>query len=112
MSTTQPTPASIASAIQSGLANKVLLNASGTVSVTYNAANKYIWLAHQSNYTTKTKWYNTALNNGNIGTGELIASPVTQGISSHDGYWSNVQYKLYISNYATSTDGAIEFRNT
>lgn len=112
VSSSKPTASSIASAIQAGTANKVLASASGTVSVTFNASAQYVWMAHQSAFTSKTVWYNTALNNGIIGAGQFILAPVTQNVTSPQGYWSTVQFKIYISNYATTTNGAIEFRNS
>ena len=107
-----PTTASIAAAILAGSTNKVLLDASGTVSVTFAAAGQYVWMAHAASYTSKTKWFNTQLNQGNIGAGNFILSPVTQSVSSPDSFWSGVSFKVYISSGATNTDGIIQFTNT
>jgi hypothetical protein len=113
VSDTLPTQSSIAAAIAAGTANKVLSDASGTVTITFNATSKYLWMVHASGYTTKTKWYNTALNNGNIGAStDLFGAVVTQNVNSPDGYWSAVSFKMYISTFATTTSGSIEFRNT
>jgi len=111
-SNTLPTTASIAAAILAGSTNKVLLDASGTVSVTFAAAGQYVWMAHAASYTSKTKWFNTQLNQGNIGAGNFILSPVTQSVSSPDSFWSGVSFKVYISSGATNTDGIIQFTNT
>lgn len=111
-SSTQPTASSIASAIAAGTANKVLASASGTLIVTYSAVGEYVWLAHAASYTTKTKWYNTELNQGNIGAGNFILSPVTQSVTSPDAYWSSINFSVYISDGATTTDGALQFRNS
>lgn len=111
-SSTQPTASSIASDIQNGSANKVLASASGTVSVTYNANGEYIWLAHTADQTEKTKWYVTALNSGNIGSGQAINSPVTINVTSPDAYWSGVSFKIYISSGQQATTGAFEYRNS
>jgi hypothetical protein len=111
-SSTQPTASSIANAIVSGTANKVLAAASGTLSVTYNAAGEYVWLAHAASYTTKTKWYNTELNQGNIGPGNFILTPVSQLVNSPDTFWTNINFSVYISDGATNTNGALQFRNS
>lgn len=111
VSSSQPTAASIASAIAAGTANKVLASASGDVSVTFNASAEYVWVAIQSAYTQKTTWYNTALNNGNIGAGNFILAPDTYSVNSPDSYWSGINYKIYISSGATNTEGSIIFRN-
>jgi hypothetical protein len=111
-SNTLPTAASIASDIQNGSANKVLASASGTVSVTYNASGEYIWFAHTAAQTEKTKWYVTALNNGSIGSGQAINSPITQNVTSPDAYWSGVSFKIYISSGQQATTGTFEYRNS
>jgi hypothetical protein len=111
-SSTQPTAASIAASIQAGTATKVLADANGTVSVAYNANGEFIWFAHLGTQTTKTKWYFTELNSGNIGNGNFINAPVTQNVTSPQGYWANTQYKIYISSGQTSTTGTLQFRNS
>jgi hypothetical protein len=108
-SSTQPTSETIANAIQSGTANKVLAVGSGTLTITYNASSEYVWFAVQTGYGNKSTWYNTALNNGTIGTGQFISSPVSQPVTSPDGYWTGVTYKIYISGYATTTSGSLQF---
>jgi hypothetical protein len=111
-SSTQPTAASIAASIQAGAATKVLANASGTVSITYNANSEFLWFAHLGTQTTKTKWFITTLNSGDIASGSLFSIPVTQNVTSPDGYWTNVQYKVYIGGFATSTTLPVELRNS
>jgi len=112
VSATQPTASSIAADIAAGNANKVLAVATGTVTVTFNASSEYVWLAHIGSATSKTKWFNTALNNGDIGAGQFILAPVLQNVNSPDGFWSAQSFKVYISGFATTTSGSIEFRNT
>jgi hypothetical protein len=111
VSSTQPTTASIASAIQAGAGTtyRVLAVGSGTLTITFNASSQYIWLAVQTGYAAKTTWYNTALNNGSIGAGQFILSPVSQAVTSPNAYWSGVTYNVYISGYATTTSGSIQF---
>jgi hypothetical protein len=111
-SSTQPTAASIATAIRAGTTNKVLTAASGTITVTFNAVAEYVWVAHVASYTVKTKWFNTELNQGNIGAGNFILSPVSQSVNSPDLYWSNINFSVYISDGATTTNGALQFRNS
>lgn len=112
VSSTQPTAASIAADIAAGTTNKVLADATGTVTVTFNASSQYVWLAHIGTATSKTKWYNTALNNGDIGAGQFILAPVNQNVNSPQSYWTGVSFKVYISGFATTTSGSIEFRNS
>jgi hypothetical protein len=103
----------IASIISGGTANKVLSQASGTLSINYNIPSSwlYIWVAYQSNYTTKTKWYITALNNGDID-GSFITIATTQLVNSPDNYWNGINFKMHWSVYPTQLDSPIEYRNT
>lgn len=111
-SATQPSASDIASAIQAGSATKVLTDASGTISATFGATGEYIWFAHYANYTDKTTWYVSDLNQGNIGgSTNLFATPTQENVTSPDSYWSTISYDIYISNYATTTSGAMQFRN-
>jgi hypothetical protein len=111
-SNTQPTASSIAATIAAGTANKVLSPADSTVTVTYNAVGEYVWLAHAASYTNKTKCYNTELNQGNIGPGNFILTPVVTAVTSPESYWSGVSFDIYISDGATTTNGALQFRNS
>lgn len=112
VSSTQPNAASIAAEIASGSTNKVLSSSTGTISITFNANAEFVWFAHFASYTNKTKWYNTELNQGSIGPGNFILSPVTQSVNSPNGYWNDIAFSIYISDAATATEGAIQFRNS
>lgn len=109
-SPTLPTASSIAAAIVGGTANKVLATASGTLSIPYNVSGQYIWVAYFNNYTTKTKWYVNALDNGNIDN-SFITTAVTQSVNSPDGYWSGITYKMHWSVNAT-IQSTLEYRNS
>ena len=112
VSNSLPTTSEIASIVSSGNANKVVVNASGTITITFNASSQYLWFAHFQSYTTKTKWYATALNNGNIGSSsDLFGAVETQNFNSPNAYWSSVAFKTYVSNFANTTIGSMELRN-
>lgn len=112
VSSTQPTASGIATAISSGGANKVVLDASGTISITFGAASQYLWFAVYSLNPTKTSWYVDALNSGSIGgSTNLFASPVLQSVNSPDSYWIGINYDIYIGNYQTTTSGSMQLRN-
>jgi uncharacterized protein YdeI (BOF family) len=110
-SSTAPTAGNIATQIADNLGFKVLTAASGDLTVTFNASAEYVWLAVYTDYPLKTKWYNTALNNGNVGDGQFILSPTSYAISSPQGLWSGKTYNIYISSGATNTEGSIIFQN-
>lgn len=97
-------------------ASKIIVDPEQTITVNFNASvtgdGKYLWLAVHKNYTQKTVWYNTPVNNGSIGDGQLFNSPATQTVASVTGSnWTNQDYKIYISSIATVTEGTFEFRN-
>jgi len=110
---TQLNPSQIASAIVGGTANKILLPAGGTIIVPYNNVSaQYLWVAYLAVNTTKTKWYNTALNNGNIGLPtDLFGAVQTVNVNSPNSYWSGISFKTHVSNFTTIVNGSIEFRN-
>jgi hypothetical protein len=110
-SSAAPTAGTIATQIAANLGFKVLTAASDDLTVTFNASAEYVWLAVYIDYPLKTKWYNTALNNGNIGNGQFILSPTSYAISSPQGLWSGKTYNIYISFGATNTEGSIIFQN-
>jgi hypothetical protein len=68
---------------------------------------EFIWFAHFEEYTAKVSYQatNNPLNKGNFGPSEVLNTFVTDGIDSPDGYWTNVNYKIYIGNYQTDTTG-------
>jgi hypothetical protein len=113
VSTTQPSASDIVNQITGGTANKVLSSASSTITITFGASSQYLWFAHFSNYTNKTVWYVDALNSGSIGGGtNLFGTPTTNSVDSPDGYWSGINFEIYISNYQTSTSGSMQLRNS
>jgi hypothetical protein len=113
VSTTQPTASDIVNEITGGTANKVLSSAANTITITFGASSQYLWFAHFTNYTNKTVWYVDALNSGSIGGGtNLFGTPTTNSVNSPDGYWSGINFEIYISNYQTSTTGSMQLRNS
>jgi hypothetical protein len=113
-STTKLTSSQIKSVIEAGNANKVLTKADGTISITFNASDKYIWFAHADVYPEKTKWADSVLNiPTDIGvTDSFINAPNLIQISSPDELWTTIDYLTYISDYSTNTVGALQFRNS
>jgi hypothetical protein len=104
----------VATEIANGNAVKVLANASGTITVDFgNETPKYLYLAHIAIDTSKTKWYISELNQGNIGGGsDLFGAILTNNVNSPDSFWSAVSFKIYKSNFATTPAGSIQFKNS
>lgn len=64
-----------------------------------NPSDDFLWYAEPSSEPLKTRWYNTGLNQAPIGTDELFDFPTTIG-----------SWRLYVTSYATSFTGPVEFR--
>jgi hypothetical protein len=111
VSSTEPTGASVASQISGASAIKQLVNSNEDIAVTFNANAEYVWLAVHSSYTQKQTWYNSGINNGNIGEAQFILSPIEYAITSPQGLWAGQTYKIYRSSGATSTSGSIIFKS-
>lgn len=92
---------------------KVVGNSNSTVTVDFNSSNQYTWLAIPSTSISKTCWYVNALNNGNIGNpGDKYPDECLISISSGQGCWSSVNYKVYVSGFAATDSDPIQFRNS
>ena len=111
-SLTLPTTTSIAAQIAGGGATKVLTSASGTLSIPYNVGlpGAFIWFAYYSPYTTKTIWWVNDFDSAAID-GSFITTEATYPVTSPDGYWSGINFKMHWSVYETVQD-TIEFRNS
>ena len=110
-SSTALSAAQVSSIIQQGYAIKSVSGSTGTITLTPDCSNEYFWFAHVASSTSKETWYNTSFNNGRIEDTGFIREEDLYDVTSPDGYWSSISYKIYISNYATTTSGSYEFRN-
>jgi hypothetical protein len=91
---------------------KSVVNSTGTVNITFGASLQFLWFAIPQSSTDKTKWFVDSLNNGNIGTGaDLFNNDTIVTIDSPTALWTGVNYRIYISNYATTTSGVMQLQN-
>ena len=115
-SSTQPTISSIQDAISGGTAQKsdITNNQDGTITITFEADGEYCWFAHFEEYNTKRSYYVTDINKEDFCPSCLFNTFVTGSIDSPNGYWSGVNYKIYITNLKTTTTsfGAMQLRTT
>ena len=94
-----------------GALNKKVETSNASIAVTdYNASGEWIWFAIPNTSTAKLKWdgSNSPSNTGAIGGvvsagGNLFPDPDVISIDSPTSLWSSVNYKVYISNFPTST---------
>ena len=88
---------------------KTVAGASGTLSVPYNVSGQYIGVAYESNSTTKTVYYVTALDNGPIA---AVFQPVAIVKNVATAFWTR-NYKLHISaNPLTNSNPTLELRDS
>jgi len=95
------TPVANSSLLSTG--TKCVLPSDGSISINFNAVNKYLWLAIPDG-TSKVKWVgsNSPTNTESI-PGGLFPSKISAVVDSPSGYWSGITYNFYISNYKTCT---------
>lgn len=109
-STTAPI---INQALINGNTCKCVGNSCGTITVdNFNVVGKYIWFAIPSTSTSKSSWQgaNNPSNNGVI-PGGLFPVGQTFLTDSPQVCWNDVNYKVYVSNYATDVNYGMTFSN-
>ncbi len=88
---------------------KLVANANGTLSITYNsAADDYLWFAVPNGTTTKNSWFVCASNQGPIGgTGNLFAAACNVVVDSCLSCWAGCTFDVYASCFTTGTASGI-----
>lgn len=102
VSDTELTVQDVIDSISNGDANKVLVNASGNLTINYGVTTKFLWFAHLASYGQKTQWYVSADNKGLMSSTSLFDPGLVGSVNSELGYWSNVNFYVYLGNYATT----------
>jgi hypothetical protein len=101
-------------AIASGAATGYLGFSTGTIIIPAPTANgQYVAVAYPATSPTKTAWYVTLLNNGFIPGGLWSAQttlPCNSPSPSLGGAWTNIPYKIHVSNVLTQS-AQMELRN-
>ena len=102
------TPSQIVTLIQSGLVGytKVVNTVNTSVNMSFNAVGEWPWFVTFGSYSNRTTWSEVGnpLNTGFIGTNvtDLFSSPTILPINSPSGYWSGVNFKIYVSQKITT----------
>ena len=105
------TTASMVTAIENGTATAVVASASGTLSIPYNVSSQYLAVAYPATNTTKTKYFVTSLDNGDITV--VFNAVATSNVTSPNNYWEDISYKIHTSNSAlTNSNPTIQLRNS
>lgn len=114
----RPTACNIKDIITGGTYScKCVGYSTGTILVNFGSTNDdYIWFATPSGSTSKTCWYESALNNGSIGGVVSAGGNLFPDNESVTGVtttcWSGETYKIYVSNYQSAASTIIELRNS
>jgi hypothetical protein len=95
---------------------KCVASSTGTVTITFgSSASEYTWLAIPQTSTSKLCWYVTALDNGFMNRGcptDKYPDECIIAITSGEGCWSSINYKVYMSGAVGAIAAPIEFRNS
>lgn len=91
--------------VQNGQANVINQYPNGIIELSWGARGQYLWIAYQSIYPNKTRWFATNVNEGNIGGENDLFGQPTQFELITDRYQQT--FKFYVSNYATTTSGTM-----
>jgi hypothetical protein len=105
VSDTLLTTAEIVTLIRTENCNVVNQYANSDLQIVWNANGKFLWFAIQDVYPNKTKWFNTTLNQGNIGGASNLFNDAAIGNVVTPLY--DASFKIYKSNYATKTSGSM-----
>lgn len=91
--------------------NKVVAVSTGVVNIPMNLTNKFLVIIIPSTSTVKTKWEITPLNAGNVGSGNLVLSPIVKSLNSPNGYWTAQNFNVYATAYPTNINPKMELKN-
>jgi len=108
-------PAVTNSLVTTGCIAKSNVNSTGTVTVSFNSsASEYTWLAIPASSTSKTCWYVNALDNGPVNQNPTDKYPdeCVLDITSAEGCWSSISYKVYMSGAVGEISAPMQFRNS
>jgi hypothetical protein len=108
-------PAVTNALVTAGCLAKCVLNSTGTVTVSFgSSASEYTWLAIPQTSTSKICWYVNALDNGKINNvlGDKYPDECVIAITSAEGCWTGINYKVYMSGAVGAISAPMEFRNS
>lgn len=93
---------------------KVVASSTGTITIDFDStSDDYIWFAIPSTSTSKTAWYVSEFNKGNIGSGsDLFPSATVLSIDSPTVLWNGISYKVYISNLQSPQTELMQLKNS
>jgi hypothetical protein len=109
-------PAVTNALVTTGCLAKPVANSTGTVTVSFgSSASEYTWLAIPQTSTSKICWYVNALDNGFMNRGcasDKYPDECIIAITSAEGCWAGVNYKVYMSGAIGAISAPMEFRNS
>ena len=93
---------------------KMVASSTGTVTVNFSSSGEWTWLAIPATSTSKTCWYVNPLDNGKINNAPSDKYPdeCALAITSGQGCWLGINYKIYMSGFAATDADPIQFRNS
>lgn len=90
---------------------KVVASSAGNITIDFNSANnEFCWFAIPESSSAKNTWYVNALNNGTIWQPwDWFPTNVIIPVTSPDGYWTNINYRVYVANYVSAVTDPVTF---
>ena len=106
-------PSDVATLIGNSSGTKVVADSNGTLTLNVGTSLTHVWLAVPSSYSLKNQWYETVTNFGDIASigttpttgGDLFIPYATISVTSPDGYWSGINYTIYLQKPSSSGQG-------
>ena len=93
---------------------KVVQSSTGTVTVNFSSSGEWTWLAIPATSTSKTCWFVNVFDSGRINNepSDKYPDECILAITSGQGCWSGINYKVYMSGFAATDANPIQFRNS
>lgn len=83
--------------------NRMVAISTGDVTLAINSlTDDYVWVAIPTTSDAFSKWIIDTDDKGEMGSGCLFPTPESANLTSPNGFWTDIPYRIYISNYPTS----------
>lgn len=83
--------------------NRIIAISTGDVTISLSSlTDDYVWVAIPTTSDAFSKWIIDTDDRGEMGSGCLFPTPTIVNLTSPNSFWTDVPYRIYISNYPTS----------
>lgn len=94
--------------------NKVVASSTWDITIDFNSlSNEFCWFAIPESSSAYDTWYVNALNNGTIWQPwDWFPTATIISVDSPDGYWTGVNYRVYVASYVSAVTDPVTFSTT